>query len=375
MVDMMIDSLRYVVALQLLPEVGLRTAKALIEYFGDAQSVFTVSQDDLSAIPNIRKDAVIKLMSGRQAALARADKEVDFIEKNAIETLYFQDDDYPYRLRECIDAPIVLFRKGNFQVNEGKYLAIVGTRMPTDNGKQICKDIVAELAQRVNELTIVSGLAYGIDVTAHKAAIDAGIPTIIIPGHGLDRIYPYANRQVAVDATCNNGGILTEYISGTQPDRQNFIARNRIIAGLCDATLVVESKTKGGSLITADMANGYSREVFAIPGRISDPSSAGCNKLIKRHQALLVESADDIIDAMQWESKKTEPVQTEIFLDLTDDEAQILDMLRKTEDGLHVNIIVMETEKPYSLITATLMMMELKGLVRSLPGSIYKAAK
>lgn len=368
------EQLKYIIALQLLPEVGLRTAKALIDYFGSAAEMFSADEAAINDIPNIRKDVAANLLSKRAVSLQRAEKELDFIEKNAIEALYIEDSKYPYRLRECVDAPLVLYKKGDFAINEGKYLSIVGTRMPTDNGKQICKKIVADLAQRVENLTIVSGLAYGIDVMAHKAAIEAGVPTIIVPGHGLDRIYPYVHRQVAVDAIRNDGGILTEYMSGTKPDRQNFIARNRIIAGLSDATLVVESKARGGSLITADMANGYSREVFAVPGRVTDDCSAGCNGLIKRHQAMLVESADDIIAAMQWESKTNkEPVQTEMFVELTEDETDILDMLRKADDGLHVNVIVMEMRLPYSLITSTLMMMELKGVVRALPGNMYKA--
>ena len=369
------EQLKYIIALPLLSEVGLRTAKAMIDFFGSAESVFQATENDLLSIPNIHKDTVAAILASKSQALKRAEKELEFIEKNEIQTYYFENADYPYRLRECPDAPILLYGKGKLNLNEGKFLSVVGTRMPTDNGKQLCRQIVSDLAQKTIGLTIVSGLAYGIDVTAHKAAISSGIPTIIIPGHGLDRIYPYANRQVAVDSL-DKGGILTEYMSGTQPDRQNFVARNRIIAGLSDATLVVESKVKGGSLITADMANGYSREVFAIPGRPTDTASAGCNMLIKQQKAALIESADDIIAAMQWDStERVMPVQTELFDNLTEEETMLLDMLRKAEDGLHVNLIVMETQLPYSQVTSTLMMMELKGIVRSLPGNIYKAAK
>ena len=368
------DQLKYIIALPLLPEVGLRTSKALIDYFGSAEAVFLSSEDDLLSIPNIRREAVSAMLAGKQNAIKRAEQEIDFIEKNGIKTYYFEDEDYPFRLRECVDAPLLLYSKGNVDVNSGKFLSVVGTRMPTDNGKQLCRRIVSELAERTDNLTIVSGLAYGIDVTAHRAALSAGIPTIIIPGHGLDRIYPYAHRQVAVDAL-QDGGILTEYMSGTQPDKQNFVARNRIIAGLSDATLVVESKQKGGSLITADMANGYSREVFAVPGRPSDMASAGCNMLIKQQKAMLVESADDIIAAMQWEKKDVTPVQTELFADMTDEETQIIGLLRANEDGLHVNQLVMEMKMAYSQLTSTLLMMEMRGLVRSLPGNIYKAAK
>ncbi|MBR1808550.1 MAG: DNA-processing protein DprA [Paludibacteraceae bacterium] len=369
------EQLKYVIALPLLPEVGLRTARALIEFFGSAESVFHASREDLLAIPNVRKDTVDAMTAAMGKALQRAEQEMAFIGKNGIRTCYFEDSDYPYRLRECVDAPLLLYCKGNINVNCDKLLSVVGTRMPTDNGKQLCRQIVSDLAEKTTGLTIVSGLAYGIDVTAHKAALAAGIPTIIVPGHGLDRIYPYMHRQVAVEAL-KTGGIITEYMSGTEPDRQNFVARNRIIAGLSDATLVVESKQKGGSLITADMANGYNREVFAVPGRPKDATSAGCNMLIKQQKAMLVETADDIIAAMQWKKhERKEPVQTEIFDDLSDEDAAILGLLRSAEDGLHVNQIVMETKLPYSRLTSVLMMMEMRGLVRSLPGNIYKAAK
>ena len=369
------ELLKYIIALPLLPEVGLRTAKGLIDFFGSAENVFRASENDLLQIPNIRKDTVQILLSGKKEALIRAQQELDFIEKNGIETYYFEDDEYPYRLRECVDAPILLFGKGNLKLNEGKFLSVVGTRMPTDRGKQLCTEIIQQLAAQVPDLIIVSGLAYGIDVTAHKTAISSGISTLIIPGHGLDRIYPAIHRQVAVNSL-EKGGILTEYMSLTQPDRQNFVARNRIIAGLSDATLVVESKQKGGSLITAEMANGYDREVFAVPGRPTDQASAGCNMLIKQQKAALVESANDIITAMQWEQKDTIiPVQTELFNDLSEEESQVLELLRKAEDGMHVNLLVMETKLPYSQLTSILMMMEMRGLVRALPGSIYRAAK
>ncbi len=373
----MLDSeqLKYVIALPLLPEVGLRTAHELIRFFGSAEAVFKANETDLLCIPNIRKDTVQLLLSCKTQALKRAEEELVFIEKNEVSTYYFEDEEYPYRLRECPDAPILLYGKGNLNLNNGRFLAVVGTRMPTDRGKQLCTNIVSELAEKTEDLTIVSGLAYGIDVTAHKAAISSGIPTLIIPGHGLDRIYPYSHRQVAVSAL-STGGILTEYMSLTQPDRQNFVARNRIIAGLCDATLVIESKHKGGSLITADMANGYNREVFAVPGRPADIASAGCNALIKQQKAALVESADDIIAAMQWETNTVKsPVQTEIFTDLTEEESMLLGMLRAAEDGMHVNLLVMESKLPYSQVTSTLLMMEMRGLVRSLPGSMYRAVK
>ena len=369
------EQLKYLIALPLLPEVGLHTSRKLLEYFGSAEAVFLAKETDWLTVPNIRRETVKTVLSGRAAAIKRAEQEAAFIEKHGISTFALTDEDYPYRLRECPDAPLLLYGKGRFRLNEGRFLAVVGTRMPSERGKDICRQIVTDLAERVPDLTIVSGLAYGIDVTAHKAAISSDIPTLIIPGHGVDRIYPAVHRKVAVEAL-TKGGILTEYMTGTEPDRQNFVARNRIIAGLCDATLVVESRKKGGSLITADMANGYSRDVFAVPGRPDDEASRGCNNLIKQQKAALVENADDIIGFMQWESRSKPPaVQTELFEELTAEEEALLDMLRGEPDGMHVNLLVMQTARPYSEISSTLLMMEMRGLVRPLPGGLYKALK
>ena len=209
---------------------------------------------------------------GMGEAMARAEKELAFVEKHHISTYWCQDEEYPYRLRQCPDRPLLLFGKGNLRVNEGKMVSIVGTRNATERGKELTRQLVLDLAQRVPNLTIISGLAYGIDVAAHRAAIEAGIPTIAVPGHGLDRIYPALHRNVAV-AMLEHGGLLTEYVSGTRPDPWHFVARDRIIAGLADAVVVVESKAKGGALITAQMALDYDRELFACPGRPADEQS------------------------------------------------------------------------------------------------------
>ena len=234
-----------------------------------------------------------------QQAMEHARKELDFIEKHEIGTYFYKDTNYPYRLASCVDAPIILYTKGNVNLDNKHMLSVVGTRMPTERGKDWCRRLVLDLAAQVPDLTIVSGLAYGIDVVAHRAAIEAGIPTIIVPAHGLDRIYPAVHRQVAVQSL-DKGGIATEYTCGTEPERFNFVARNRIVAGLSDAVVIVESKRKGGSLITADMAVDYGRDVFALPGRVEDECSAGCNDLIKRNKAHLIEHAEDLIKNMQW---------------------------------------------------------------------------
>ena len=310
-------------------------------------------------------------------ALAFAEKELAFVEKHGIGLYYYKDANYPYRLAQCVDAPLLMYAKGNVNVDTKHVLSIVGTRMPSERGKDWCRRLVLDLAAKVPDLTIVSGLAYGIDVVAHKAALEAGIPTVIIPAHGLDRIYPSVHRQVAVQAL-DKGGILTEYACGTEPERFNFVARNRIVAGLADALVVVESKKKGGSLITADMAIDYGRDVFALPGRSDDECSAGCNDLIKRNRAQLIENADDLIAAMQWEEVKSKVVQTtmlEMLANLSPTQERLVALLREVEYGLHINQIVMETQMSYGAVSADLVMLELEDIVKSMPGGMWRIKK
>ena len=356
-------ALKAIIALPLLQGVGLRRAKELIRHYGSAEKVL---EEDHS-------------LEGVQTALARAEKELQFIEKHHLSTYYFEDEDYPRRLAQCPDCPILLYGKGNILPNEGKFVSVVGTRSPSDRGKQLCRELVSDLAQKVPDVTIVSGLAYGIDVTAHRAALECGLPTIIIPGHGLDRIYPAMHRQVAIDSLAK-GGILTEYMSETEPVGPNFVARNRIIAGMADAVVVVESRVKGGSLITADIAFSYNRDLFAFPGRPSDINSAGCNRLIKYDQARLIECADDLIAAMRWQPKQPDDnaYQTsldQLFVDLEPEQRHLLDIMRGYEDGVHVNTLVAETHMPYAATSAMLFEMEMRGMVRSLPGGLYRAIK
>lgn len=376
--DNQIPSIRANMALPLLPEVGLRRAKELIRFFGSAEAVMNADKDEWMTLPNVKPSFVNAILDARPQVVARVDKELEFIRQHGIE-VYCQDDDaYPLRLAECPDAPLVLYGKGNIRPNDGKFVAVVGTRSPSDRGKQLCHDLIGELASRLPDVTIVSGLAYGIDITAHRAALEYGLPTIIVPGHGLDRIYPTLHRQVAIQAL-EKGGILTEYMSGTEPMGPNFVARNRIIAGLSDAVVVVESKDKGGSLITADMAFSYGRDLFAFPGRPTDALAAGCNRLIKTSQASLIESADDLIAAMGWNPKQPDQgyqlMLDQLLLELAPEEQMIMDILRQNEDGVHVNSIVMELKMPYAAISALLMQMEMRELVKALPGSFYRALK
>lgn len=338
----------------------LRGIRQTLDQYGSATQVIRVRPDLVT-----------------HEAILFASKEIEFIEKHQIKTYFYKDENYPYRLAHCVDAPLVLYAKGNIDVNPKHVVSVVGTRMPSERGKDWCRRFILDLAAKVPELTIVSGLAYGIDVIAHKAAMESGISTIIIPAHGLDRIYPSVHRSVAIQAL-DKGGILTEYTRNTEPERFNFVARNRIVAGMADAVVVVESKKKGGSLITADMAVDYGRDVFAMPGRVDDICSAGCNDLIKRNKAQLIDCADDLIAAMQWQEESKEPIQTcfvEMVYDLTDNQQRLLQLLRETEDGLHINQLVMETQLAYSIVSSELVMMELQDVVKSMPGGMWRVKK
>lgn len=311
-----------------------------------------------------------------EACLARAEQEMAWMEAHGIRVWTLEDGDYPYRLRQCPDKPLVLYSKGTVRPSEGHMVSIVGTRRPTERGKELTDTLVRELHQRLENVTIVSGGAYGIDITAHRAAMKYGVQTIIVPAHGLDRIYPYQHRADAI-AALENGGLLTEFVSKTEPLAAYFVQRNRIVAGLADAVVVVESRERGGSLITAQMAVDYSRDLFAFPGRPSDDSSSGCNGLIRSQKAQLITCADDLITAMDWKPRNApaEAIQTQmigLIDDLSASQRTLLEKLQEAEEGLHINLLVMETEMPYADVSSDLVLLELQGLVRSLPGGIYR---
>ena len=352
----------YDIALSFLYRSRLRGALALVGHYGSAQEAWRHLDEP-----------------GMTEAMARAGQECEWINEHDIRVWTLTDEDYPYRLSQCPDRPLVLYGKGNLHPSDGHIVSIVGTRRPTENGKDLTAALVRDLHERLDSLTIVPGGAYGIDITAHRAAIELGVPTIIVPAHGLDRIYPYQHRREAV-ASLAQGGLLTEFPSGTEPFAANFVQRNRIVAGLADAVVVVESREKGGSLITARMASDYDRELFAFPGRPADLSSVGCNNLIKRQQAQLITSAEDLIDSMGWTTKDTprQAVQTRMFdlmEDVTPAQRTILEKLQEAEDGMHINHIVMETALPYSDVASDLMMLEMSSLVRSLPGGFYRLVR
>lgn len=352
------------IALSLLFRSRLRQSLSLVEHYGSAEEAWRHLNEP-----------------GMNEALVQAEREWNWINAHGIRVWTLTDEDYPYRLRQCPDRPLVLYSKGNVHPSEGHIVSIVGTRRPTERGKELTNAFVRELAARLDSLTIVSGGAYGIDIAAHRAALQYGVPTIIIPAHGLDRIYPFRHRPEAV-ASLEKGGILTEFPSGTEPIASNFVQRNRIVAGLADAVVVVESRDRGGSLITARMASDYNRELFAFPGRPDDISSAGCNQLIQSSKAQLITSADDLIETMQWKTTTVShnPADTQTTMvglldDLTPDQQTLLAKLNEAEEGLHINLLVMETERAYSDVSSDLVSLELQGLIRSLPGGIYRLVR
>ncbi|MBQ7530579.1 MAG: DNA-processing protein DprA [Paludibacteraceae bacterium] len=354
------DQLPYIIALTHLYEGRPRLAREILAVYPDPKEAW----DRIS-------------LAGKPASWERAMQETEFVRKHQIGTYYLHDADYPHLLAQCPDAPVLLYTKGNINFRDGHFISIVGTRQATERGKLFTRDLVFELAQQLPHLTIISGLAYGIDIAAHRAALEAGIPTLIIPGHGLDRIYPPTHRNEAVRAL-ENGGIVTEYMSGSTPERHHFVARNRIIAGLSECTVVVESRARGGSLITAQMAFDYDRPVFAVPGRCSDDASAGCNCLIRDQRAALLQSPDDLIEAMIWATAER-PVQTQLpgmdtnDSDLAPQELTLLNLLREADNGMLVNDLAEEADISYSEIITTLMMLEMKKRVKSFPGGKFMA--
>ncbi len=311
--------------------------------------------------------------SDSKALLKRAEEEVKFCEKNAIKIISYYNDEYPKRLHHCKDAPFLIYQKGCASLNESKMVNIVGTRNATLYGKSITHKIVEDLSPY--NVTIVSGLAYGIDAEAHRKALEFNLPTIGVLAHGLDQIYPHLHKKLAAQILDANGALITEFKQASKPDRQNFPARNRIVAGMCDATIVVESAAKGGSLITADIAQSYNRDVFAVPGRINDKFSEGCNNLIKYNVAALIHSGEDIVKMLGWDvaqkTQKKKSKQRSLFIELDPSEQQIIDYMEKIESPMHVDDLNQNIDLPSSTISMALLSLELKGIVHSRPGSCY----
>lgn len=362
-------SLLQEIALTFIPKIGDVTARNLVNYFGSAEAVFKLSRKELQAIPGIGEKITDAIVNHR--SFERAEQEMKFIEKYKIQALSCMDEKYPKRLKSCIDAPFLIYFKGNADLNKQKVVSVVGTRNATDYGKEICSRLIEDL--KVHDPLVVSGLAYGIDSVAHRESVKNGVSTVGVMGHGLDRIYPAQHRDLA-EKMIAHGGLLTEFSSGTIPDRENFPKRNRIIAGMSDVTIVVEASIKGGALITAEIANSYNRDVFAFPGKVNQPYSEGCNHLIKTTRANLITGVKDLEYLLGWEEvKRDKEKQLSLLLNLTDEEQKIAGALQE-KSTLGVDDLALLTSLPLSKLAVTILGMEMQGLVTALPGKMYKLA-
>jgi len=360
------------IALTLLQNIGHRKIRTILQHI-DTESFFRVSKRRLKEIPSLGEKTLLNL--NRDEALLKAEQLLSYFEKNDISPIFFQSEEYPYRLNQCEDAPILLFKKGNMHFNQPKVIAIVGTRNATKYGKRCIDELLDGLKEQ--NVIVVSGLAYGIDIYAHQRCIELGIQTIGVLGHGLDRIYPSIHKNIA-NQMLENGGLLSEFLPGTLPDREHFPMRNRIVAGMCDALVVIESKRGGGSLITATIYNSYNKDIFAYPGKANDTLSEGCNGLIKSHRANLIESAADLLYMMNWNEKNNNSPakasknnQIPLLVNLSLDE-QIVTKAFENKNQLHIDEVCYATNFTISKTSTLLLQLEFSNVIKSLPGKIYQ---
>ena len=363
--------LYYTLALLQVEGIGDVLAKKLIHHCGNAENVFATKKTQLQKIEGIGAAAVKNIHD--KAVFAKAEAELQFLSQEQITSLYFQDDAYPFRLKHCYDSPVLLFQSGTVALQNRKIISIVGTRQMTTYGAEVTKKLIEDLVPL--EPIIVSGFAYGVDIYAHQMAMDCGLQTIGVLAHGLNQIYPKTHKKYIGNME-QNGGFITEFWSSSQPDKENFIKRNRIVAGMSEATIVIESAEKGGSLVTANLANDYNRDVFAVPGRITDKYSQGCNQLIKTQRANLLTSAADLIYLLNWElptasKEKQKAIQKQLFVSLTAEEQTIYDALQKTGKEA-IDILALTCNLPIYKLSSLLLNMELKGVIRPLPGKMFE---
>ncbi|RXK62492.1 DNA-protecting protein DprA [Lacibacter luteus] len=359
--------LLYQLALTQVPNIGTVHARILTDELGNAEAIFKAKKATLEKIEGIGEVRAKSIKAFE--AFKEQETEIDFIEKYKIKPLFLTDEDYPKRLLHCYDPPTLLFYRGTANLNHTKIISIIGTRSNTDYGKQMTETILEQLLPQ--QPLVVSGLAYGIDAIAHKFSVKQQLQTVGVLAHGLDKIYPSQNTTLAKEMIATGGGLLTEFRKETKPDRHNFPTRNRIVAGMCDATIVIETGKKGGSMITANLANNYNRDVFAVPGKATDSKSEGCNYLIQSNKAALIRNGEDIIAQMGWEEQqKKKVIQKQLFVDLTADERLIVELLQQQQQ-LHVDEINLHTAISSSSVAAALLMLEMNGIVNSLPGKMY----
>ncbi len=359
----------YDIALTFVPGFGPVTIKKTLQNYGSAKNFFEQKEKELLMAPFVLKDQAISGL--KDQLLQLAEDEIKFCKKNGIEILTIHDENFPTLLKETYDPPYVLYVKGNVDFNSrSKKLSVVGTRKATNYGKSVCQDIIKNLAEAHNDLEIISGLALGIDTCAHKSALANYVTTIAVLGHGFSYLYPAQNKKLAREIIENNGALISEYPKDTKPDGFNFVKRNRIIAGMTQGTLIVESGKKGGSLITANIASSYNREVMAVPGRTIDSHSAGCNNLIKTNKASLVENAADIERTLNWDLLKPQKVE-KTLPPLSQEEKKIVEIL-ETEGKTNINTLSKLSRIDLSNLSLHLINLEIKGIVKSLPGNFYE---
>lgn len=363
------------IAMTKLKGLNLLNARTLLEAMGSASEVFAHRRDIMGLIPDA-SPRLVEALSQMDEAKKAAESEMAFIEQKKLRALTLKDKDYPQRLKECEDAPLVIYYCGTAHLNSQHIISIVGTRKCSEYGKEMCRNFITDLKRYDPHALIVSGLAYGIDICAHKAALENGMSTVGVLAHGLDTIYPSPHRQTSAEMVHKGGGLLTEYTTQTRPEKMNFVRRNRIVAGLCDACVVVESSSKGGSLITAELAQNYNRDVFAFPGRVYDDNSKGCNNLIKRHQATLLTNAEELVEIMGWhnplaKNTQADAIQQELFPHLNEEELALVNCLKNVDDK-HVNQLAIDTNMPYSRTSMILFDLEMKGIVKALGGARFR---
>jgi DNA processing protein len=363
--------LLYQIALTLIPNIGPVQAKILLQQFEPAE-IFKAKRTSLESMEGIGSIRANNIRDFND--FKTAEQEISFIEKYKLTPLFITDDKYPKRLLNCYDSPVLLYYRGEANLNASKVIAVIGTRSHTEYGRQLTEKLVTDLAEL--DVMVVSGLAHGIDATAHKAALRNELPTIGVLAHGLDQVYPSQHAALAKDMIRQKGGLLTEFRSFTDPDKHNFPARNRIVAGMSDATIVVETGIKGGSMITAELANGYNKDVFAFPGKVGDGKSAGCNALIRNNKAVLLTDAKEIVELLGWDDERTKSrerrarVQKELFIELTEEEKIIVEILKEKE-AVHIDEINLKTGLSSSKVAAAILNLELQNVVFSLPGKMY----
>lgn len=360
----------YQIALTLIPGVGDKMGKNLLAHCGSPEEVFRQKKSSLQKIGGVGSKLAASIVEAD--VLHQAEEELEYIQKENIEAYFFTDQNYPQRLKLCEDGPLLIFYKGTANLNQKRILAMVGTRNATPYGKDFCEKFIEEL--HPFDPIIISGLAYGIDVQCHKQALKKGLGTIGVMAHGHDRLYPQVHKKVAEQMLENGGGLITEFRKGTNPDRENFPKRNRIVAGISDAIIVVEASKKGGALITAEIANNYNRDVFAVPGRLTDTYSEGCNNLIRTNKAALLNDVKDLEYLLGWEKEegKQSKVQPSLFLELEGEEKTIWDELSQS-GKIELDQLCYRTQLPVGKALQHLMALELKGLVKSHPGKVYSA--